>query len=33
MYFKFHGGKAGDTIKISWVDNKGEHDAQTFTVK
>jgi sulfur-oxidizing protein SoxZ len=33
LYFKFHGGKAGDTIKISWVDNKGEHDAQTFTVK
>jgi len=24
LSFKFKGGKAGDTIKISWDDNKGE---------
>jgi sulfur-oxidizing protein SoxZ len=24
--FKFRGGKAGDTLKVSWVDNLGETD-------
>jgi sulfur-oxidizing protein SoxZ len=24
LSFKFNGGKSGDEIKISWVDNKGE---------
>lgn len=24
--FKFRGAKAGDTLKISWVDNRGESD-------
>jgi sulfur-oxidizing protein SoxZ len=23
----FSGGKAGDTVKLSWVDNKGESDS------
>ena len=27
LSFKFTGGKPGDSLKISWVDNKGEHDA------
>ena len=27
LSFKFSGAKAGDTLKISWVDNKGESDA------
>jgi sulfur-oxidizing protein SoxZ len=26
LSFKFSGGKAGDTLKISWEDNKGESD-------
>ena len=26
LSFKFTGAKAGDTIKLSWVDNKGESD-------
>ena len=24
--FRFKGGKSGDTVKLSWVDNKGESD-------
>lgn len=24
LSFKFKGGKNGDTVKVSWVDNKGE---------
>ena len=27
LSFKFKGANAGDTLKISWVDNKGESDA------
>jgi sulfur-oxidizing protein SoxZ len=27
LSFKFNGAKAGDTLKVSWVDNKGESDA------
>ena len=27
LSFKFAGAKAGDTIKLSWVDNKGESDS------
>jgi len=33
LSFKFKGGAAGDTIKISWVDNKGESDAAETTIK
>ncbi|VAW80884.1 Sulfur oxidation protein SoxZ [hydrothermal vent metagenome] len=27
LSFKFTGAKAGDMLKISWVDNKGESDS------
>jgi sulfur-oxidizing protein SoxZ len=27
LSFRFKGAKAGDTLKISWVDNKGESDS------
>ena len=27
LSFKFSGAKAGDTLKVSWVDNKGETDS------
>ena len=27
LSFKFKGAKAGDTLKLSWVDNKGESDS------
>jgi len=27
LSFKFTGAKAGDTVKLSWVDNKGESDS------
>jgi len=27
LSFKFSGAKAGDSLKISWVDNKGESDS------
>lgn len=27
LSFRFKGGKAGDTLKLSWVDNKGESDS------
>jgi sulfur-oxidizing protein SoxZ len=27
LSFKFSGAKAGDTLKLSWVDNKGESDS------
>jgi sulfur-oxidizing protein SoxZ len=33
LSFKFKGGAAGDTIKISWVDNKGESDSGETTIK
>lgn len=28
LSFKFKGGAKGDTVKISWVDNKGENATQ-----
>lgn len=27
LSFKFKGAKAGDTLKMSWVDNKGQSDS------
>jgi len=33
LSFKFSGGAVGDTIKISWVDNKGESDSSEAQVK
>ncbi len=33
LSFKFSGAKSGDTIKISWVDNKGESDATEAKIK
>jgi sulfur-oxidizing protein SoxZ len=27
LSFKFKGAKVGDTLKMSWVDNKGESDS------
>ena len=27
LSFRFKGAKAGDTLKLSWVDNKGERDS------
>lgn len=27
LSFRFKGGKAGDTLKLRWVDNKGESDS------
>lgn len=33
LFFKFRGAKSGDTIKISWVDNKGQSDSKEFSVR
>ena len=33
LSFKFSGGKAGDTLKISWVDNKGESDSAETKIR
>ena len=33
LSFKFKGGAAGDTIKVSWVDNKGEGDSAEAAIK
>jgi len=33
LSFTLNGGKAGDTIELSWVDNKGEKDSATTDVK
>ena len=33
LFFKFKGAKAGDKIKISWVDNMGEHDSAEFDIR
>jgi sulfur-oxidizing protein SoxZ len=27
LSFKFKGAKVGDSLKLSWVDNKGENDS------
>jgi len=32
LSFKFKGGAKGDSIKVSWVDNKGESSAQEAKV-
>jgi sulfur-oxidizing protein SoxZ len=33
IFFKFRGGKSGDNLKISWVDNMGESDSLETKVK
>ena len=33
LSFQIDGGKAGDTIELSWVDNKGKSDSITAKVK
>lgn len=33
LSFKFSGAAAGDTLKLSWVDNKGEKDSAETAVK
>ena len=33
LSFKFTGGTAGDTVKISWVDNQGNSDSAEAQVK
>jgi sulfur-oxidizing protein SoxZ len=32
LSFTFTGGKKGDEVKLSWVDNKGESDSATATI-
>jgi hypothetical protein len=29
----FKGAKAGDSVKLAWVDNKGESDSAEATIK
>ena len=33
LSFRFSGAAAGDTVKLSWVDNKGEKDSAEAEVK
>ncbi|MGB5339323.1 MAG: thiosulfate oxidation carrier complex protein SoxZ [Gammaproteobacteria bacterium] len=33
LSFRFKGAAAGDTVKLSWVDNKGNTDSMEETVK
>ena len=33
LSFKFSGANAGDTLKMSWVDNKGESDSVEAKIK
>jgi sulfur-oxidizing protein SoxZ len=33
LSFKFKGGNKGDTIKISWVDNKGKSASQEAKIR
>ncbi len=33
LSFKFSGAKAGDTLKMSWVDNKGASDSVEAKIK
>jgi len=33
LSFKFKGGAKGDSIKISWVDNKGDKSAQEAKIR
>lgn len=32
LEFKFKGGKKGDTLTVSWVDNKGQSDTATAKI-
>ncbi len=32
LSFRFSGGAAGDTVKLSWVDNKGGKDSRETTI-
>ena len=33
IWFKLNGAKSGETLKISWVDNKGESDSVESKIK
>ena len=33
LSFKFTGAASGDTVSLSWVDNKGEKDSAEATIK
>ncbi len=33
LSFRFSGAAAGDTVKLSWVDNKGDKDSAEATIK
>jgi len=33
LSFRFTGGNAGDTVKLSWVDNTGKTDSAEATIK
>ena len=33
LSFKFKGAKSGDTLKLSWVDNKGKGDSTEAKIK
>jgi len=33
LSFRFRGAAAGDSVKLSWVDNKGEKDSAETTIK
>jgi sulfur-oxidizing protein SoxZ len=33
LSFRFRGAAAGDTVKLSWVDNMGEKDSAEVTIK
>ncbi|MDH5516740.1 MAG: thiosulfate oxidation carrier complex protein SoxZ [Gammaproteobacteria bacterium] len=33
LSFKFNGAKKGDTLKVSWVDNKGENATVDASIK
>jgi len=33
LAFKFKGGKKGDTVKLSWSDNKGKSDSAEGKIK
>ena len=33
LSFKFSGAAAGDTVQLSWVDNKGEKDSSETAIK
>jgi sulfur-oxidizing protein SoxZ len=33
LSFRFKGAKAGDTVKLNWVDNKGNSDSDEATIQ